>query len=152
VHLVEPFLKNYNGQKIADTPYKRQSVNKENFNDFLAKLTGEKNFDLRFNSAAAGPFATKAWNERAFKFRLGDRVRLTREANWKNRKGNAFAKATMEGGFSRELFTVAGRQLRAAALRTKDSARRMIPVYRLQEMGKNGCIFYEEELQLADRK
>jgi len=84
--LVQPFVTNYNKQLVPGTAYKRQAVSRENFNDFFAQLTGKPDFYSDFNSYTAGPFENKAWNKKFFKFRIGDKVRVLKSANWKEKK------------------------------------------------------------------
>lgn len=157
VDLVDPFVRRYNTQLVPGTGYKRQSVSRENWDSFMRQLTGVENYDAAFNSFAAGPFANEKWNRAFFKFSLGDRVRVSRSANWKESRGGggeggAFFKATVRGSFGDRLYTVSSRQLRRAeglATESKKTKINYVPVYRLEEMGPHGCLFYESELQRA---
>jgi hypothetical protein len=145
VTFVEPLVKIYNDQKIGSTGYRRRSVSRENFNDLLRRLFGnDDNYDLRFNSYSVGEFDHRtAWNAKIFKFDLGDRVRVSRKADWtdpENRLG--FAKPSSRGAYGKKTYPVIGRQLRS----NKDFDR-LVPVYSLGEMPSGaGFTFYEEDL------
>ena len=91
------------------------------------------------------------FTKKIFKFELGDSVRIARSADWKTAGKQSFAKPSVEGSYTKQLYTVASRQLRAAAARTPGSKNKMVPVYRLKEMEPHGCIFYEQEMQLVQR-
>lgn len=145
VDYVDPIVKFYNAQKIEGTPYKRQAINKNNFNDFVAKLLKVEDPSMLYAGAKVSSFKNEAWNKAIFKFRLGQKVLLARKANWKNFDGEkasgAFFKASMQGGFTDKRFTVSGRQLR----RTK-GFKNFVTVYSLEEMGPS-MHFYERELK-----
>lgn len=59
---VEPLVREYNREKIARTSYRRQAVNRTNFDHFLSQLFGKSEPELDFNSSRAGPFASEEWN------------------------------------------------------------------------------------------
>lgn len=132
----------YNQQKIPGTSYKRGAISDLNFDDFASQLFRTKSIDLdRYNAFAAGPFATRDWNKKAFKFQIGDKVLLLRTANWKS-KGRGFPKPSIEGSYGSEEYTVSGRQLRASR-----DFKTLLPVYSLEEFGGNEHFhFYENEL------
>jgi len=142
VDFLQPICSQYNKEKIAGTTYTRQAVHKNNFYDFLAQVKGTPQPEMLFNAFAAGPFKHKGWNEKIFKFNLGDKVLLARSANWKHREQmlGAFGKVTMKGGFGTKKYTVGGRQLRADK---KFST--YVPVYSLKEFGPS-LHFYSNEL------
>ena len=145
VHLVEPLVREYNGQLIPGTSYRRQAVSRENFTHFLQQKLG-RDYDLVTSGHAAGPFLSQAWNRAVFKFGLGDRVRVSRKADWTDPENRAgFKKVSLSGGFGRRIYTIEGRQLRA----TRDG-KRMVPVYKLAEVTGGGFNFYENELSLVD--
>jgi len=142
IHLVEPLVKEYNAQKIAGTSYKRQSVARENFEHFLSQLFGTKDYDLRFSAFAVQPFQNEAWNKKVFKFQLGDRVRVSRKADWSDPENRAgFKKVSVVGGFGSKIYTISGRQLRSDR-----AGKRYIPLYQLGEIQDGGFQFYESEL------
>jgi len=148
IDYVEPLVRLYNEGRVGDTRYKRKSVSRENFNDLLRQLFGgDRNYDLLFNSYSTGEFEHHPrWNDRIFKFRLGERVRVNRRADWtdpENRLG--FAKPTSRGSFGKKTYPVVGRQLRSNKGYT-----RYTPVYSLGEMPSGaGYTFYEEDLVRA---
>jgi hypothetical protein len=142
IHLVEPMVKEYNTQKIKGTSYRRQAVSRENFNHFLSQVFGSEDYDLRFSSFAVQPFQNEAWNKKIFKFELGDKVRVSRKADWTDASNrNVFKKVSMVGGFGSAVYTVSGRQLRADR-----TGKRYIPLYQLAEIRNCGFQFYEREL------
>ena len=145
VDLVEPLVREYNNQLVPGTSFRRQAVNRDNHSSFLAQLLGTPDYDLAVTGRVLGPFQNERWNRAVFRFQLGDRVRVSRRADWtdpENRGG--FKKSSTVGGFGSRIYTVSGRQLRA----TKDG-RRLIPVYRLAQVKDGGYVFYENELVRA---
>lgn len=143
VDLVDPLVREYNQQQIEGTTYKRQAVSKENFSAFLSQLFKTKDYDLQITGRAINEFARSDWNSKVFAFKLGDRVRVSRKADWTdpNNRGGGFQKVSMVGGYGSKIYTISGRQLRA----TKDFAR-FVPVYKLAEVNDGGFNFYENEL------
>lgn len=149
VDFVPELCKEYNSQVVPGTSFKRGGITKDNFDIFVGQLFGEKDPELsRYNSFKAGPFQNERWNRACFKFQLGDKVRVARSSNWKNKveHGTGFKKVSIEGGFGNNLYTVAGRQLRAN--RTFD---RFVPVYSLAEFGPEHFHFYENELSRSSQ-
>jgi hypothetical protein len=116
LQFVKPIVDAYNGEKIAGTAYRRNRVTRENFLDFAGQVLKMKDPELAFNSCRVGPFAQDSINKQIFKFKVGDRVLLAIEADWK-KKRSGFYKKSVEGGFTRssdqgKRFTVSGRQLK----------------------------------------
>jgi hypothetical protein len=135
----------YNATKIEGTSYRRQAINRANFNHFLSQLLKTPEPELTFNSFKAGPFATADWNKRIFKFNLGDRVLLSRRANWADgaEKLKTFTKISTAGGFGAQVYTVGGRQLHSSK-----GGKSYVPVYSLNELGAS-LHFYTNELKPA---
>lgn len=145
IDFVPALLKEYNTMKIEGTSYRRQAVTKENFDHFLSQLLGTDQPELLFNSGVVSRFQTEAWNRLAFRFRLGQKVLLSKRAEWKAKhKYHAFTKFSVEGGYSDKLYTVSGMQLR----KTK-GLKDLIAVYSLAEYGPS-MHFYEPELKAID--
>ena len=150
IQFVPALVSTYNSEKIEDTPYTRQSVNRVNFDAFLAAYFKSDQPELAFNASKAGPFAQTSWNKKIFKFDLGEKVLLARSANWKATTaeggggGGAFAKASVQGGFGDKVFTISGRQLR----KTK-GLKNFVTVYSLAEMGPS-LHFYQKELKAVN--
>jgi len=149
IDLVNPICDAYNKARIPGTSYRRNNIDVRNFDNFVAELFKVKDPTVeRYNCFKAGPFATKAWNDAIFKFDVGDKVSVLKTAVWKlaQRYENMskYAKRSTTGAFSQELFTVAGRQLRANRQYTH-----MIPVYSLRELGPGHLNFYETQLRPA---
>lgn len=146
IDFVQPFVDEYNAQRVPGTKYKRKSVSRENYSDFLKQLFGgDPNYDLRFNSFSIGEFDHHPrWNSQVFKFNLGDRVRVSRKADWADpdNRGATFKKATMQGSFGNKIYTVVGRQLRA-----NKTHNRYVAVYALEGLpGNPGFTFYDQDL------
>jgi hypothetical protein len=146
VHLVDPLVKEYNSQTVPGTGYRRQAVCKENYSDFLSQLFGgDKDYDLRISGRIVGPFQNSRWNKAVFRFELGDRVRVSRKADWTDPDNrSSFKKASVVGSFGSRVYTVSARQLRT----TKDGSR-FVPVYKLKEVRAGGFNFYENDLVKA---
>lgn len=142
---VKPFTDRYNEQKIGSTSYKRKSVSRENFDDFLKQLFGPQP-EARFNSFAVPAFEHHPrWNKALFKFELGDRVRVARKSDWTDEanKRGGFKRSSVTGDFGNKVYTVTGRQLRACK-----NYKRYVSVYQLSDMPAmlRGFCFYENEL------
>lgn len=135
----------YNNTTIEGTTYKRKFVSRENFGRFLSQLLKDPQPELRFNGFKAGPFDSAHWNSKIFLFNLGDRVLLSRKANWKENeeKLGSFTKISAVGGFGKTVFTISGRQLRASK-----GLKSYVPVYSLIELGPS-LHFYTNELKRA---
>jgi hypothetical protein len=152
IDFVTPFLEEYNAQRVSGTSYRRRAVSRENYQHFLRQLFGgDPNYDLRFNSFAVGEFGHHPrWNSRIFKFKLGDRVRVSRKVDWADadNRNAAFKKASMHGGYGQKIYTVVGRQLRA----TKNNDR-YVAVYALEGLpGEPAFTFYDEDLVRASER
>ena len=145
IQFVDPIVKEYNNEKIENTSYRRQAVNRVNFDHFLSQLLKTSEPELEFNRFKAGPFENSQWNKKIFKFDLGQRVLLARSANWKDskEKAKAFTKISMVGGFGKTVYTVTGRQLRCSK-----GCKSYVPVYSLGELGPS-LHFYANELKPA---
>jgi hypothetical protein len=142
VDLVEPLVREYNQQLVPGTGFRRQAVSKDNHSSFLSQLLKTPDYDLRISGRVLGPFENERWNKSVFAFDLGDKVRVSRKADWTDPENRAgFKKSSVVGGFGSRIYTVSGRQLRA----TKDG-KRLVPVYRLAEIKDGGFVFYENEL------
>jgi len=145
---LKPICDTYNSERVPGTRYRRGSINKTTFNDFVGQLFGVRDPTLeRYNSFKAGPFETEAWNRACFKYRPGDSVRILRKSAWLKGTsarigGNVFYKRSAHGAFTEEIFKVAGRQLRANRSHT-----RLVPVYSIKEFGERHLHFYEAELR-----
>jgi hypothetical protein len=145
IKFVKPIVDEYNSQKIERTSYRRQAVNRQNFSHFLSQLMRTSEPELDFNSFKAGPFANEGWNKKIFKFNLGQKVLLARNANWKftEEKLKTFTKISSVGGFGKTVYTVTGRQLRSSK-----GSKTYVPVYSLGEFGPS-LHFYSNELKPA---
>ena len=149
IDFVQPFVDEYNAQRVSGTGYRRRAISRENYGDFLKQLFGDDpNYDLRFNSFSVGEFQHHPrWNSRVFKFNLGDRVRVSRKVDWADadNRNAAFKKSTMHGGYGTKLYTVVGRQLRA-----NKKHDRYVAVYALDGMpGDPAFTFYVQDLVRA---
>lgn len=147
VDFVEPLLKEYNTSKIEGTSYTRQSVNKYNFDHFLTQLLKTDQPELLFNSGTVAPFRYEKWNKLLFRYSLGQKVLLSKRAEWKSRhRYHAFEKYSVEGGYSEKIYTVSGMQLRKT-----HKLRDLVPVYSLKEYGPS-MHFYESELKSVNEQ
>lgn len=154
VQFLEPIYQAHNDMKVPGTNMRRGTIDNSNFDKFVGQLFKLDDPTLsRYNSFAAGPFKNEAWNRAIFKFDVGDKVRLLRSAAWKtsaldggDRKATSFSKVSAEGSFTKQTFTVAGRQLHA----TRDY-KRMVPTYSLKEFDSRRLHFYEAELRPCRR-
>lgn len=148
LQFVEPLMNDYNDDKIMGTSYKRKSVDRSNFNHLMQQITNMVNPDLLYNMSHVAPFHNENWNKKIFKFDLGEKVLLSRLANWKKSEGDldktpskVFLKASTHGGFGTKQFTISGRRLHV-----RKGHKNYVAVYSLQEMD-NAVNFYERELK-----
>ena len=142
IDLVKPLVQEYNAQLIPGTRYRRQAVSKENYSDFLAQLFKTPDYDLQISGRIIQPFDNEQWNKAVFAFDLGDRVRVSRKADWTDPENrSSFKKASTAGSYGSRIYTVSGRQLR-----TTKPGTRFVPVYRLKEIKDGGFNFYQNEL------
>ena len=116
VQFVDPIVAAYNGEKIEGTSYSRNRVTQSNFLHFAGQLLRVKDPELSFNQCRVGPFKQESINNRIFKFKVGDRVLLAVDADWK-KKRSGFYKRSVGGSFAAssdtgKRFTVSGRQLK----------------------------------------
>ena len=145
IDLVEPLMQAHNKQKIGNTPYTRQSVNRTNFDAFLKEFVGDAQPEMSFHASRAGPFKQEALNKRFFRYTLGSRVLLNKSANYSHdEKTHAFHKVSVEGGYGSKIYTVSGRQLRM-----NRQGNQLVAVYSLQELDPRRFHFYEAELRPA---
>ena len=92
-----------------------------------------------------GAFQNPRWNQDIFRFELGDRVRVSRKADWTDPENrSSFKKVSTVGGFGSRVYTISGRQLR-----TNKEGARFVPVYKLKEIRDGGFNFYENDLVKA---
>ena len=145
IDLVEPLVREYNTQLIPGTRYRRQAISKENYSDFLAQLFKSPDYDLQISGRIIQPFDNERWNRAVFAFDLGDKVRVSRKADWTDPENRAgFKKVSTVGSYGSKIYTVSGRQLR-----TTKQGTRFVPVYKLKEIRDGGFNFYENELVRA---
>jgi len=152
VQFLQPIQEAHNDMKVPGTNMRRGAIDNSNFDELVAQIFKVRDPTLeRYATFKAGPFKVEAWNRAIFKYRVGDKVVVLRSAAWKTsalnaaergRATTAFSKTSAEGSFTRQSFTVAGRQLRAVR-----SYQRMVPAYSLREFGERHLHFYESELR-----
>jgi hypothetical protein len=113
VRFVDPIVRAHNEEKIEGTSYRRNRISGDNFLHFAAQLLKVRDPELSFNACRVGPFKQEAINNRIFKYKVGDRVLLAVEADWKQKR-SGFYKKSVGGSFSDpgKRFTVTGRQLK----------------------------------------
>ena len=140
---VDPIVSEYNKQKIEGTAYSRQSIDVSNFNHFLQQKFKTQDPEASFSGFKIGPFVNAKWNAAIFKFGLGQKVLLSRPANWKEGDKHHFTKHSVVGGFGPNIYTISGRQLRQSAAKNRTV---FVAVYGLSELGPN-LHFYESELK-----
>lgn len=161
IQFIKPIVQEHNNEVIEGTTFKRSTITKENFNEFLSqRLKINKNTKfikkylpnikvsndptLLINSARIySDFISKDWNDSIFTYKTGDKVYLARRSDWKNQKIGAFFKASHWGTFGPEIYTISNRQLRAVK-----NFNGYVPVYSLKEIGSEH-FFYASELRKA---
>lgn len=141
IQFVPGLYREYNNEQVEGATFKRKAINEANFNDFLSQVFRLKNPELAFNRARIGPFQNVNWNKALFSFKPGDSVLIARKANWREKLvGGAFFKASHQGSFSPRVYTISGRQLRAAK-----GFKKYVAVYSVTDLPETW--FYEEDLK-----
>lgn len=139
---IEPFLKSYNSKRIKGTTYKRSSVNRNNYMDFLRQVLKADDASIFFNVSSfsdkslSGKNASKIW-----KFKVGEKVLLSQSADYTLDPKN-FPKKSVTGAYpSGVIYEVTSRKLKT----TSDMF--LTPVYEIKgPKGEMSGIYYQTEL------
>ena len=129
-------LEDYNSRPVKGSSIRRCDVNQKTVMKLLEQKYNVKDFTTYFNTATIGNFSDKMREAIGFKHRIGEKVLLSRSANYQL-KSNAFTKKSVEGSYGKKVYTI-----EAAFLKTTAKQFYTI-VYKLE--GIHG-IFYSSEL------
>ena len=121
--LVDPIVRSHNAQRIPGTRYRRVDVNKNSWLDVAEQILsararragGDGRVDdagAVFNTASVGEagLSRERWKRKLFKFRLGDKVLLSRRSDYRDK--TAFPKPSVDGAYGERVHTVIGAYLR----------------------------------------
>lgn len=150
IRFVEPLQRRYNSLPIPGTDFRRDSVNEANFIRFM--LAKSKSPDLSSDSMEMIFPSTRISHlrmaDKFFKFSIGDKVVLSKRANWKKEPGSKerdFKRYAREkGGWESKILTISDRQLRLTA---RPGLSTYVPMYALAEQPPHTSLFYESELK-----
>jgi hypothetical protein len=158
--LIDPIVRSHNVERVPGTRYRRVDVNNNSWEEVAAqKLEADarrggggpiEDVTTAFNTGTTSEsqIPGEAWKKKLFKFRVGDRVLLSRRSDY--REGNkTFPKPSVEGAFGSDTYTVVGAYLRNTRTLEKvsvykirsDHSQRTIPGY-----------YYDNELLRLPKK
>ena len=142
VQFVPKIVDDYNAQSVSGTDIPRKSVNRHNYMKLVKQLLGTHDASTFVNisdvSAVSGD-----WGNIFFRFAVGDKVLLAREADYQRGhlfKSAAERKRSVSGPYSDFVYTITSRKLK------HNSRMFLTVVYTLS--GLKGY-FYESELRSA---
>lgn len=99
-------MEDYNDKLVKGSKkFKRKDVNKLNVNQLLAEKYNVKDFTPLANSSVLSNFSEPMLKAIKFKFQRGQRVLLSRSANY-TLKSDKFAKPSAEGSYSKKVYTI----------------------------------------------
>lgn len=147
--LLPGLVKDYNDRTVPKTDMKRKSVNKSNYMQFLSQKWDTPYPGMLINTLSESRF-TKRMAAQLFKYRMKQRVLLRANSRYSSLIPR-FAKATTEGRYIEEVFTVVGRKLKT------NSTLFSTPVYRIEgeKSGELQAWFYDTDLipaRFADKQ
>ena len=98
-------LASLNNRFCRNTNIRRIDVNKDNELQVLAQVFGVKDFSPILNTKVLGNFSTEMYKAVGFKHKPGDKVQISRDANYRV-KIDAFTKKSVEGNYTKRVYTV----------------------------------------------
>jgi hypothetical protein len=107
-------IKDYNERFVKGTNIRRIDVDKSNELQVLAQKFKVEEFTPIFNTSVFGSFSKKMYKSIGFKHAKGDKVLLSRSANY-NLKSDAFLKKSVEGSYGKTVYEVSNVFLKASA-------------------------------------
>jgi hypothetical protein len=135
---VGPMVDDYNSRFISGTTFRRRDASPANYLAILEQKYGFVNPTTVFNSSVSGNFSSRM-GAMLFKYPVGARVLLSREADYTGKQRGAFAKKSVTGSY--------GNAYRVSRRLLKSNGKFFLsPVYGLE--GLEG-LFYESELTPA---
>jgi hypothetical protein len=94
-----------NNKYVRNTKMRRKDVTKENVMQLLAQIFKVKDFTPILNTKVLSSFSPQMYKAVGFKFDAGSKVQVSRNANY-NVKLDAFTKKSVEGNYSKKVYTV----------------------------------------------
>ena len=151
--MVPNFLRWYNAQPVPNTGVPRSKVTAENEDDVLTAKMKAVDATVFSNTRQLDELALGSEENiaRAFKFNVGDRVVLARDADFdarisetpgkddRKKRKDIFEKRSVYGSYSDKIHVVSERMLKSARDQT------LLPVYRLKDM--DDVWLYERQLR-----
>lgn len=128
--LLPRVLSNLNRKFEAGTRFRRNSIDEENFQEFLNEKYGVKDATMMWNTRSVGGGGVKnpSWKKKIWKYAPGDRVLVNKRVlgagsgdggnGGKGGKGGGsagiFSKPSVRGGYSRSVYVVTRRYLKSS--------------------------------------
>lgn len=119
LELLQSVQSQYNRQKVEGTKFRRIDVSDDNFAEFISEKRRVEDASMLHNTASTDirAFDSEEWKSLLFRFRIGQKVLLSKRAFPKT-----FEKPSEAGGFYPEPFKISG-----AALKTMRGGNVLIP-------------------------
>lgn len=133
---VNPILEDYNSKFVTGTDIKRSSVNETNYFRVLEDRWKIKDAPTMMSLLTQNSIP-KPLSDKIFKYDIGDKVLLSRDANY-NLKQSKFTKRSVTGSFGPDPYIIIARKLK----NTRNLF--LTPVYGLKQLSG---LFYETELK-----
>jgi hypothetical protein len=151
--LVDPIVRSHNVERVPGTRYRRVDVNNNSWLEVAAqKLEADsrrggggpmEDVTTAFNTGTTSESQIpEAWRKRLFKFRVGDRVLLSRRSDYRE-TNKTFPKPSVEGAFGSDTYTVIGAYLRNTRTLEK------VSVYKIRSDASKRTVpgfYYDNEL------
>jgi hypothetical protein len=138
---LDSFLERYNSQFVIGSTIRRKDVNKENQYELLKQLYKTEEPSLLFHTRSSSNFSKSLARKIGFRFKEGDKVLLSRSANFLKKKQNIFDKKSILGSYTNQVFTIKRRQL-------KSSGKKFLTLAYALRHGKEDLpnLYYQTEL------
>lgn len=150
LEIMKEVVVNLNKQIIDGTKYRRIDVTPDNFMDFLAQKTGVKDATMLMNVGRLD-VEKDSHLQKVFRFKIGDKVLVTRAADTTvSKKEKMFRKTSTAGYYSDQVFVI---KETAMSLNVLSAKKVFVQVYRIAPIDSPKTlvkgIFYVEELTPA---
>lgn len=123
VDLLPEVMRNMNRKYVKGTTYRRNTVDEDNFQDFLNQLHGVEDSTMLWNTRTLSGSEIKnpRWRKKIWKYPKGARVLVNKKALGGKEGGGGgglFTKPSVTGGYSRRVYLVSKRYLKSSGPRS----------------------------------
>ena len=114
VEVLPQVVASFNQRKVRGTNYVRKDIDRDNYYDFLSKVFKVKDATLLLNAPTikADKIFSKKWSNRFFRFKLGERVLVSKRASGLYNEDSAFPKPSVHGAFLKGVYVITERLLK----------------------------------------